>query len=139
MAFELDIEYAQTTAPKALDPRWLAVARGRRGIRAARAAHPVTSRIGTPLSEARQEIERLKEEVEKSASEVAALNTALSNGVLTRDALALELTASRSNLTKSEAKLLQSKAAEVNARHLAYHDAVTGLPNSVLFADRLNH
>jgi diguanylate cyclase (GGDEF)-like protein len=142
MAFELDIEHAQTTAPITLDPNWLAVTLCRRGVRAARAAHLVTSHTdvsATPLSGAWQEIERLKEEVEKSANEVAALNTALSDGVRTRDALALELTASRADLMKSETKLLQSKAAEENARHLALHDAVTGLPNSVLFSDRLNH
>jgi len=37
------------------------------------------------------------------------------------------------------ATLLQLKASEAQAQHLAFHDTLTGLPNRALFSDRLDH
>lgn len=45
----------------------------------------------------------------------------------------------RHSTTALERTVLELKASEAQAHHLAFHDVLTGLPNRALFADRLDH
>jgi GGDEF domain-containing protein len=45
----------------------------------------------------------------------------------------------RHSTTALERTVLELKASEAQAHHLAFHDVLTGLPNRALFEDRLNH
>jgi diguanylate cyclase (GGDEF)-like protein len=69
--------------------------------------------------------EAVESKVIRCAEELATLNDALCDGIVEREALELELS--------------NSQAAEKTARRIAYHDAITGLPNRTLFNDRLKH
>jgi diguanylate cyclase (GGDEF)-like protein len=94
---------------------------------------------GYSVARALIESAAVERKVFQCAEDLAALNAAISDGVVDRKALELELSVSRADLSESEAELSHSQAAEQTARHLAYHDAVTGLPNRILFNDRLTH
>jgi diguanylate cyclase len=78
----------------------------------------------------------MSEEVEvkvlQCAEDLATVNDALAEEIDERKDLERQL-------SKSTAALSQSKVQERKARHLALHDAVTGLPNLTLFNDRLRN
>jgi len=90
---------------------------------------------GVPL----QEVERalgMSEEVEvkvlQCAEDLATVNDALAEEIDERNHL-------EHQLSESAAALSQSRVQERKSRHLALHDAVTGLPNLTLFKDRLRN
>ncbi len=90
---------------------------------------------GVPI----QEVERalgMSEEVEvkvlQCAEDLATVNDALAEEIDERNHL-------EHQLSESAAALSQSRVRERQSRHLALHDAVTGLPNLALFKDRLRH
>jgi len=94
---------------------------------------------GYSVARALTESAAVESKVFQCAEDLAALNAAISEGIVESKALKLELSDSRADLSESQAELSHSQAAEQKAQHLAYHDAVTGLPNRILFDDRLNH
>ena len=90
---------------------------------------------GVPL----QEVERalgMSEEVEvkvlQCAEDLATVNDALAEEIDERNNL-------ETQLSESAAALSKSRVQERKSRHLALHDAVTGLSNMTLFNDRLRN
>ncbi len=82
---------------------------------------------GVPLNEVERALDRSEEvevKVQECAQELATVNDALAEEIDQRSAL--------------EHKLSESKVQERRSRHLAFHDAATGLPNLALFNDRLD-
>ncbi|MDB5763356.1 MAG: hypothetical protein JWQ21_2351 [Herminiimonas sp.] len=67
--------------------------------------------------------EEIEDKVQECVNDLSSVNMMLTREIAEREYL--------------EAELYKSKANEQKARHLAFHDAVTGLPNRALFNDRL--
>jgi diguanylate cyclase (GGDEF)-like protein len=88
---------------------------------------------GAPLAQVQHALDKsdaVEAKVHEAAEELAAVNATLAEEVEERDAL-------EHRIRQGESALSQSVAAEEAARDRALHDAVTGLPNSTLFSDRL--
>ena len=87
----------------------------------------------TPAVEAAvDQNEGVEVKVQECAEDLATVNVALTDAIDERKAL-------EHDLSRSKAALSESKVQEKKSRHLALHDAVTGLPNLTLFHDRLGH
>ena len=90
---------------------------------------------GVPLHEVERALDMSEEvevKVQECAEDLATVNDALAAEIDERNDL-------EHQLSKSAAALSQSKVQERKLRHLALHDAVTGLSNMTLFNDRLRN
>lgn len=76
--------------------------------------------------------EAVEVKVQECAEDLATVNDALAAEIDERNSL-------EHMLAKSTAALSQSRAEERKSRHLALHDAVTGLSNVILFTESLEH
>lgn len=121
---------------------------------------------GVSLSEAIVKSERIKEVVEECATELSAINAVLkehltrpiaqaevASVVQTNESVEAKVQDSADKLTKVNADLARevqerqllelqleaARAQEDAARHAAFHDSLTSLPNRVLFNERLEH
>ncbi len=89
---------------------------------------------GVPLAVVEEALERsegVEARVQECADDLAVVNDALAEEIDERHVL-------EDQLSTTDAELIESRMQERRARHLALHDAVTGLPNMTLFNDRLD-
>ena len=90
---------------------------------------------GMPPLEVERAIDKNEEveiKVQECAEALATVNDALTDGVDEYKDL-------KHKLSESNDALSKSKVQEERSRHIALHDAVTGLPNLTLFNDRFRH
>ncbi len=81
--------------------------------------------LNSELENALEKSDAVKDKVEDVAEQLTIVNEALADEILERERL--------------EHQLVSVMAQEESARHDAFHDTLTGLPNRVLFNDRLEH
>jgi diguanylate cyclase (GGDEF)-like protein len=77
--------------------------------------------------------------VAKAAADLGHVNAALAREVVERRAIESELADMKTDLAEARDDLSTSQAKEKEARQSANRDAATGLPNRVLFDQRLDH
>jgi len=77
--------------------------------------------------------------VAKAADDLHQVNTELTKEVAGRLVIETELADMKNDLAGVRDDLTKSQAKEEESRIVALHDALTGLPNRVLFEERLDH
>ena len=91
------------------------------------------------VQEALHQSEEVEVKVQECADDLSLVNQALEEEIRERKKLERKLAANQIELADTQADLSDSQVQEKRARHLAFHDAVTGLPNRLLFNDRLKN
>lgn len=89
------------------------------------------------IEQALQQSEQVEDKVQECADDLSLVNQALTDEINQRRKLERKLAVSQFELADTRAELADTQLQEKQARHLAFHDVVTGLPNRNLFKDRL--
>lgn len=84
------------------------------------------------VGDALDKSEAVEVKVQEAAEELVAVNNALASEIDERQAL-------ETQLSSTDAALVESRTAENKSRHESLHDAITGAPNLTLFTDRLTN
>lgn len=91
------------------------------------------------VEEAVAQNEEVQQKVAKAADDLDQVNAELVKEVAERIVIESELADTKTDLAEARDDLSKSRANEEETRHTALQDAVTGLPNRVLFEQRLDH
>lgn len=83
--------------------------------------------------------EDVEHKITKAAVDLKRVNTKLSKELADRLAIESELAAAKTELAEVHVDLLESRTKEEEAQKIALQDALTGLPNRVLFEQGLDH
>ena len=95
-----------------------------------------------PLDQLERVLEKSQDvegKVDECAEDLSVVNKALALEIRERRKLERALAESTNELADAQAELSDSQVQAERSRHLSLHDVVTGLPNRILFNDRLTN
>jgi len=83
--------------------------------------------------------EKIEQKLVKAADDLHQVNAELAKAVAERIEIESELVDKRNNLSEVHAALSKAQSQEEDAIYIGLHDALTGLPNRLLFGQRLDY